>query len=181
MKPRITAFDIETTNLRANFGRIIAACTVDIDEEEVKVFRGDDKAYRGKSPADDSKLVAAIKEELEDAWMWVGYNSKMFDIPFLNTRLNLTGQDAVDRRMHVDLLYFARRPNLCLNNARLDTVAKTFRLEEQKTQLNPEIWINAMLLSKDALDYVCEHCIQDVLVLKEVFPLLCKYIRTIHY
>ena len=181
MKPRICCFDLETTNLRANFGRIIVACFLDMEEDTVVTLRGDDKKYMGKNHADDSLLAKAIKEKLESCWCWVGWNSKMFDIPFLNTRLNLGNMDAVNKRMHIDLMYYARRPNLLLNSSRLDTVAKTFRLLEQKTQLDPETWVNAMLLDSDSLDYIQEHCEQDVKVLKEVFPILCPYIRCIHY
>ena len=178
---KMACFDLETTNLRANFGRLIVACFAELNNDNVVIMRADDKKYRCKNIGDDSKLALAVKEYLEECWMWVGYNSKMYDIPFLNTRLMLADEKPVDRRLHADLLYYCRRPHLNLNNARLDTVAKTFRLKEQKTVLDPDIWVNAMMLDKEALDYVAEHCVQDVLVLKEVFPILAPNIRNIHY
>jgi uncharacterized protein YprB with RNaseH-like and TPR domain len=181
MKPTMVCFDLETTNLRANFGRVLVGCFVDLHTGETTTYRADAKEYKGKDCADDSKLVEAIKEKLEASWAWIGWNSKLFDIAFLNTRLNLSGQPPVNKRMHIDLMYYARRPNLCLNSSRLDTVAQTFKLTEQKTLLDPETWVKAMLLDSKALDYITEHCIQDVLVLKEVFPILAPYIKNMHY
>ena len=105
----------------------------------------------------------------------------MFDVGFLNTRLVLNNLPNLERRMHIDLMYYARRPHLALHSSRLDAVAKSFRLAEQKTDMNPDIWNAAFQLRKDAMDYVVEHCIQDVKVLKEAFEVLSPFIRNIHY
>ena len=180
MEPRIVAFDLETTNLRANFGRILCCCFAPFNSDEVVVMRGDDRRYKKKKLYDDSDLALAIKEYLEESWCWVTWNGKMFDVPFLNTRLVLAGESPVERRMHCDLMYYGRRPNICLQNSKLDTVAKAFELEEQKTDLTPKEWVEAMLLDSDALDSVVEHCTQDVKVLRELFPTLSPFVVNVH-
>jgi len=68
----------------------------------------------------------------------------------------------------------------CLQNSKLDTVAKAFELEEQKTDLTPKEWVEAMLLDSDALDSVVEHCTQDVKVLRELFPTLSPFVVNVH-
>lgn len=67
-----------------------------------------------------------------------------------------------------------------LNNSRLDTVAKAFELKEQKTELIPREWVEAMMLDHDALDEVSKHCVQDVKVLRELFPILSPFIANLH-
>ena len=180
MEPRMVCFDLETTNLRGNFGRILVASFVTIGDGDVITYRGDDKKFKKKDLADDSKLALAIKEYLERSWCWISWNGKMFDVPFLNTRLRLADLEPVEKRMHIDLMYYARRPNMSLNNSRLDTIAKTFELAEQKTDLTPKEWINAMLLDSKSIDYIVEHCEQDVKVLREAFPLLLPFIARVH-
>ena len=180
MEARIVAFDLETTNLRANFGRILCCCFAPFDSDEVIVMRGDEKKYKKKKLYDDSELALDIKEYLEESWCWVTWNGKMFDVPFVNTRLTLSGQEPLYKRMHIDLMYYARRPNLKIHSSRLDAVAKTFALKEQKTDLTPEQWTEAMRLEKEAMDYIHKHCEQDVKVLVELFPILCPFIANIH-
>jgi uncharacterized protein YprB with RNaseH-like and TPR domain len=172
--------DIETTNLRANVGHVLAVCAVPLNSDEVKVFRLDDKRYRMHKAYDDQKLVIAVREYLEDAFCWVTWNGKMFDIPFLNSRLMLKGQDTLRQRMHIDLMYYARRPNLQLTSSRLAAVAKAFKLSEQKDEFDYEPWQMAEHLEKLGMDYVVEHCCKDVRVLKEAFKVLAPFIRNIH-
>ena len=180
MDKRIVAFDIETTNLNANFGRILLTSFANIHTGEVVTMRGDDEKFRGEKLSDDSKLVAAIRDYMNDSFCWVSWNGKMFDVPFINTRLALADEETMDKRLHIDLMYYARKPFLKIHSSRLDAVAKTFELKEQKTELTPKDWTDAMVLDKEALDYIQEHCEQDVKVLVEVFPKLQAFIANIH-
>lgn len=180
MKPTMVCFDFETTNLRANFGRLLVASFISLNSDEVVTFRADEEKYKKKNLSNDSSLAKDIKKYMEDQFCWISWNGKLFDMPFLNTRLRLADLEPVNKRIHIDLMYYARRPNLCLNSSRLDTVAKTFRLGEQKTDLDPQTWVDAMLLDKKALDYVAEHCEQDVRVLKEAFQILSPFIKNMH-
>jgi uncharacterized protein YprB with RNaseH-like and TPR domain len=182
MSPRILAVDIETTSLKANFGRIIVACFLDMDNGKVITLRGDSSKYKNKDDlSDDSLMAQDIKDILEDAWMWVTWFGKMFDIPFINTRLLLSNQESVARRLHCDLLYYSRKPNLCLSNSRLDTVSKTFEIESQKIDLLPKEWMKAIYLSRKEIDKAAEHCQNDVKALYELFPILSPFVRNIHY
>lgn len=172
--------DLETTNLKGNFGRILCASVAD-NFGNVRTFRLDDPAFSGRKRRDDSRLAVALKEYLEQFDILIGWNSKMFDIPYLNTRLLIANEPPMRMDiMHIDPMYKAGKGSLTLHSRRLDAVAKTFRLPVQKTGLDPDIWNDAADGEKDAMDYVVEHCEHDVLVLRMVFHILKPLMKIVH-
>jgi uncharacterized protein YprB with RNaseH-like and TPR domain len=178
--PRTVCFDIESTDLKVPFGSTLCCSFISLEDKKVVTFRIDDPKYKGEVPEDDSKLVKAIKEYLEGSFCWIGWYSKMFDIPFLNARLTLHGIPPIEKRMHLDLLYYARPPFAKFYSSKLDAVAKTLDLPVQKTELDPQTWVAARRLDKKAMDYVVKHCEHDVLVLREVFKTLSPFVKNIH-
>jgi len=173
-------FDLETTNLKANFGRILCASVADMFGN-VRTFRIDEAPYARERRRDDVALAVALRDYLEQFDVILGWYSKMFDVPYLNTRL-LIGNERPLRAdiMHVDAIWKAKKGSMALHSARLDALAKTFRLDVQKTGLDPEIWNDAADGDKEAMDYVVEHCEADVLVLRKVFHVLKPLIKIVH-
>jgi hypothetical protein len=173
-------FDLETTNLKANFGRILCASVADMFGN-VRTFRIDEAPYARPKRRDDIALAVALRDYLEQFDVIMGWYSKMFDVPFLNTRL-LIGNERPLRAdiMHVDAIWKAKKGSMALHSARLDALAKTFRLDVQKTGLDPDIWNDAADGDKEAMDYVVEHCEHDVLVLRKVFHVLKPLIKIVH-
>ena len=173
-------FDLETTNLKANFGRILCASVADM-YGNVRTFRIDEAPWKRPRRRDDIALAVALRDYLEEFDVLVGWYSKMFDIPYLNTRL-LIGNERPLRSdmMHFDPIWKAKKGSMALHSARLDAVAKTFRLEVQKTGLDPEIWNDAADGDREAMDYVVEHCEKDVLVLRLAFHILKPLAKIIH-
>jgi uncharacterized protein YprB with RNaseH-like and TPR domain len=173
-------FDLETTNLKANFGRILCASVADM-YGNVRTFRIDEEPWKRERRRDDIALAVGLRDYLEQFDVLVGWYSKMFDIPYLNTRL-LIGNERPIRSdmMHFDPIWKAKKGSMALHSARLDAVAKTFRLEVQKTGLDPEIWNDAADGEREAMDYVVEHCEKDVLVLRQAFHILKPLAKIIH-
>jgi len=173
-------FDLETTNLKANFGRILCASVADMFGN-VRTFRIDEAPWKRERRRDDIALAVGLRDYLEQFDVLVGWYSKMFDIPYLNTRL-LIGNERPLRSdmMHFDPIWKAKKGSMALHSARLDAVAKTFRLEVQKTGLDPEIWNDAADGQREAMDYVVEHCEKDVLVLRQAFHILKPLAKIIH-
>ena len=172
--------DIETTDLKANFGHIIAAVLVPLYGGPTKVLRLDDPKYRCAEVYNDSNLVADLATEMEEATCWLGWNSKMFDIPFINTRLMQAGERPLEKRMHLDLMWYARRPNMVLHSSRLESVMDFLDLTNKKSKVLPAIWVRARELEPDAMDYVVKHCVADTRALKEAFEYLRPFIGSIH-
>ena len=173
-------FDLETTNLKANFGRILCASVADMFGNVV-TFRIDEAPWKRAKRRDDVALAVGLRDYLEQFDVLVGWYSKMFDIPYLNTRL-LIGNERPLRSdmMHFDPIWKAKKGSLALHSARLDAVAKTFRLPVQKTGLDPEIWNDAADGEREAMDYVVDHCEADVLVLRQAFHILKPLAKIIH-
>ena len=174
-------FDIETTDLKANFGHIIAAVLVPLYGPcKPLVLRLDDPIYQQPHSYDDSLLVKELALQMEEATCWIGWNSKLFDAAFINTRLMVAGQRPLEKRFHCDLMYMARRPNIALHSSRLEAVMDFLQLDSRKSKIDPAIWVRAKDLEHDAMDYVCKHCVNDTKALREAFEYLRPFIGSIH-
>jgi len=179
--PRFVGFDIESTHLKAPFARVLCTCFVPMigDSDEVVTFAIDE--YKGNGvAAREKKLLKDVKDYLEGSWCWLGWYSKHFDIPLLNGRLALHGIAPIERRLHIDAYYFSKHV-MALHSGRLDSVAQTFAVKSQKTNLLPSVWQKAGEGNPEALHYIVEHCKEDVKILRDIFPILAPFIRNVHY
>lgn len=176
----ICFFDIETTNLKANFGRILCASFGDMFGT-VTTLRADEARFRREKVRDDSLLVAAVRDYLETKDIWVGWNSKAFDIPYIDSRLLIAGERPLRKDIiHVDPMYKAGQFSLALASRSLDNVSKTFRTDATKTFIDFDHWQDAAMGDTAALDYVVEHCEADIRTLMAVFDRLRPLIKTMH-
>jgi uncharacterized protein YprB with RNaseH-like and TPR domain len=171
-------FDTESTDLDAPWGRILCASFGGLAGEPY-TFRGDKRKWKGQTLIDDSKLVTAIRDELETADLIVGWNSILHDIPLLNARLRKVGERDVHARHHLDLMYYAGGQSMKLGSRRLDNVARYFQSPHQKTSLDGDIWQLAATGDKKAMGYIVEHCEADVEVLRDLWPSLAPLVKKI--
>ena len=148
---KVLFYDTESTDLSASWGRILCASFCGL-EGDAYTFRADRKKYAGSTLIDDSKLVVAIRDELESADLIVGWNSILHDQPLLNARLAVAGERSLllgekYGTWHLDLMWYAGGQSMKIGGRRLDTVAKFFKAPNQKTPLDGEAWqlVNAHL------------------------------------
>lgn len=180
---KVLFYDTESTDLSASWGRILCASFVGVNEHaEPYTFRGDEKPYKGRTKIDDSKLVVAVRDELESADLVVGWNSILHDIPLLNARLAVAGERGVQLgekygTWHLDLMWYSGGASMKVGGRRLDTIAKFFKAPNQKTPLDGEAWQLAGVGDRDAMDLVAEHCEYDVLVLRDLWPHLAPHVK----
>lgn len=174
---RMAFYDIETTNLGAGMGRVLC---VSIADEFGNVTTRDYTDFDGKNILDDTPLVAWARDELDKYDIWVGWNSILFDQPFLNARL-LKGLEWPLRmdHMHIDLMYMFRGRKARFGSSKMDNVAKNLGVPNQKTPLDFAIWERALVGDREALDYVVEHCESDVLVLRDIFARSRRLIQSV--
>ena len=182
---RVTFFDTESTNLAAAWGRIICASFAGL-EGEAFTFRSDHKKWKGKNLIDDGPLCVAIRDELERADMIVGWNSILHDIPLLNARLANVGERAVKTgekhgTWHLDAMWYSGGSSMKIGGRRLDTVAKFFGTQDQKTPLDPETWQLAGAGDKKGMDLVVRHCEADTLVVRDLFPKLAPNVKKFQF
>lgn len=183
---RVLAFDTESTNLDAAWGRLLCASFAVLGEDASYTLRGDRRPFKGKSIVDDSKLAIGIRKELEAADIIMGWNSIRHDIPLINARLALVGERPCrlaerNGTRHLDLMYYSGGSSMKIGGRRLDTILKYFGCETQKTPLDPSIWQLAGAGDKKAMDLIVEHCEHDTLALLEVFPYLAPGISKFQF
>lgn len=168
------AFDLETSNLSADFGVILCGA-VKPAHGRVKVFRADHLNPRWATcRSDDSAVVRAIVNELEKYDIWVAHNGARFDVPFLRTRLLKHGMPPLPSKKLIDPVLLARN-KLRMSFNSLDKVASHLGCNS-KTTVEPDKWLQAALDgSRRAMRYIAHHCVQDVLVLEKVIGALKAY------
>lgn len=169
-------FDLETTNLSADFG-IILVGVVKGAGEKPKVFRGDKYPGWKTCRSNDSEVVRAIVDELARYDIWVAHNGQKFDVPFLRTRLMRWGLDQLPVRKLIDPVQLARN-KLRMSWNSLAKVADLLQCNS-KTEVQPDAWLRASLDGdRKAMNYIVQHCIEDVLVLEKVVGALKGYAST---
>lgn len=165
--PNILGWDLESSNLNANFGYILCFGYKRFGQPKPKVVSITDFPLFKRDCTNDREVVKAAAEELSKADMWTTWYGKGFDVPLLNSRLIYHGMKPLPPVPHVDGWYIARY-KMKLNSNRLATVSAFLELPE-KTPLSGPIWIRAAAGHKPSIKYVVEHCAQDTVVLEEVY------------
>jgi len=179
-KPRIILWDIETSNLVANFGYTLCAGWKVLGEKQVHVIKISDFPLFKKEPTNDLEVVRTLREALTNADGWVTWYGSRFDEPYVNSRLLNHGLAPLPPMSgtHVDGWRIARF-KMKLNSNRLASVSSFLGVEE-KTALDGPTWIKAMAGHKPSLEYVYDHCRQDVVVLEQVYEKI-KVLHTGHF
>lgn len=171
---KVAVFDLETSNLNADYGLILCGVIYNITANKIDVIRWDKtEAYKNGIYHNDREVVVKIRDELEKYDIVIGYNSTRFDIPFLRTRLLKHRERLLESVRHIDLYWIAKY-KLKLHDNKLDTIAKFTKTESQKTEVDGDKWIEALVYAgtkrgKIAMDYIVEHCVLDCKVLAQVF------------
>ena len=165
----IIIFDIETTNLKANFGHILCFGYKELGKKRTKVLSiSDYPSAFAKDPTNDYLLCKDISKILSDADAWITWYGIRFDVPFIQTRLLDHGLPTIPNTPHIDGWRTARY-KMCLNNNRLATVQSFLELPDAKTAICPKNWRKAIAGNKSAIKYVRDHCKYDVLVLEQAY------------
>lgn len=170
-------FDLETSNLCADFG-ILLCGVVKGAHGKARVFRGDQLNPKWMTRrSDDSKVLAAIVQELDQYDIWIAHNGNRFDVPFLRTRLLRHGMRELPTKKLVDPVLLARN-KLRMSYNSLEKLANHLGCNS-KTDVRPEMWLAAALDGdKTAMKYITEHCVEDVNTLEMVAGALKCYSST---
>lgn len=163
---RIGFFDIEASNLNANFGRLMTCSLKPLgDKHIIKIKKGF---------GTDKRAIKDTIEALNQFDMIVTWYGVRYDIPFVKTRALITRvSDFIDPRIrHLDL-WHACKMQLKFTSNRLETVSTDINTVGQfhtaKTRISGEIWNRAIEGDARALAYVLDHNVKDVIVLEDVY------------
>ncbi len=174
---RIGFLDIEASNLKANFGIMLSWAIKPGDSDEVLYDVVEKADMEGTTL--DSRIVASCIETMQQFDKVVGHYSTKYDIPFIRTRalaLDLGHLFPKQGEMLHEDTYYMAKSKLCLHSNRQDCVAETIQHINIKTRIDPDHWIRALQGKKEALDYIVEHNIMDVLQLEQNYLKLKPFV-----
>lgn len=183
----IACFDIETSNLSADFGVVLCA-VVKPYGGKAKVYRADDyPSFKAGRKYDDAALVQDIIRELNQHDILVAHNGVNFDRPFLNTRAiqqaASKGVDILDPRGKIIDPVKLCRKYLRFSYNSLDRVLQHLGLGSKKA-VRGDQWLRALLSvgteQRRAMNHVVVHCVQDVVLLERAVGRLRKFVTKIN-
>jgi uncharacterized protein YprB with RNaseH-like and TPR domain len=168
-------FDIETSDLKANFGIMLSYCIRDGSTGEMLFDTITEEDMRDGM---DKRLVAHCIEDMRKFDRLVGHYSTKFDIPFVRTRALIHGLDfpEIGEINHTDTYYMAKRL-LCLNSNRQGTVAEAVQGDDIKTRISPKYWISALRGEAKAIKYILDHNKKDTIQLEGNYKALVRFTR----
>ena len=165
---KIAYWDIETWDLSAEFGPIICA-SVEVNGN-MTTLRQDTYVKKGLAEdlTDDKQLCIDLRDILDSCNMHVGWYSKGFDIPHLNTRLAKHGERLLRPRLHLDCIWFWKGwRGLKAKSGKMKHVAEFLDIE-RKPDVSSEVWMKAKGGNKRAIDEVCRRCEADVRITRKI-------------
>jgi uncharacterized protein YprB with RNaseH-like and TPR domain len=166
----VRVFDIETTNLNADFGVVLCACVFEPETERLRTF-----SQRALSPIwpqsamSDREVIARLFGSLGQADFLIAHNGSQFDLPFLRARARRWGIPWEREIPLLDPCLLARR-RFKLSGNSLSVLSQFFQTRK-KTPLVPEDWLKAALArDHKAMRRIEKHCQADVLALASLVP-----------
>ena len=170
-------FDLETSNLQADFSIILTACIKPYGQETV-VFRADHYHDWVDDRADDSQITKDIAEELRKHAIIITHYGVYFDIPFLRAKMMKHNLEPLPQMFAVDTWQIARK-NFKMSSRRLQNMASFFDLGE-KELVEGGLWMSAAYNgSKEAMDKIVAHNIKDVEILEKLACISFPYLKSI--
>jgi uncharacterized protein YprB with RNaseH-like and TPR domain len=169
---KILAWDIEASNLSADFGIVLCVGFKEVGAGKPEVLNILDYLYEGDHRdliKAERRLLKDVSEHLLASDVWLTHYGTWYDIPFINTRLLYHDLPVVPPNFaHLDTWKISRN-RLKLRNNRLITLSEFLGTKEEKNAIKPEQWLRALSGHKPSMDYIVEHCRRDVVVLAETY------------
>jgi uncharacterized protein YprB with RNaseH-like and TPR domain len=171
--PKILIWDIEASNLVADYGWVLCISYKWFGRGKPKTIRIRGTREFKRDRTDDSGVLKKFAKVFADADVHVFWFGEYFDLPFVQTRLLIAGEKPLPTIPFIDGWRIARK-KLKLRSNRLDAVSKILHLNkgekrEEKLQPTPEDWRRANAGHHDALKIIEERCESDVLVLEQIY------------
>lgn len=174
----IGTFDIETSNLSADFGIILCGVVKGSGKRDKPlIIRGDSFPAWKHRRSCDRETVRRLRDAIDEFDVVVAHNGLKFDLPFIRTRLARWNLRPLPEKKIVDPLQLARN-KLKMSWNSLDRLAEFLNVNS-KSEVKGDYWIRAVMDGdRKAMNYIVDHCVQDVLTLERVVDLVKTYSTT---
>jgi uncharacterized protein YprB with RNaseH-like and TPR domain len=176
VKERIAFLDIETSNLKADFGVVL--CWDILDDEDV-IHKDWLTRSDVESGDEDRRIIQSCVAEMMQYDRICTHFGTYFDIPFIRSRCLANGIYFPGPEYpiyHTDVWKMAKT-KLCLHSNRQDAVAEFLHGKTIKTRLDHPAWRKAMFGEPEAMAKVVHHCDCDVKDLKKNFYSLLPFCK----
>ena len=171
------SFDLETTNLTANFSIILTASIKPFGKETI-VFRADEYPEWTSNRANDKPIVNDIARELRKHAIIMTHYGTGFDIPYFRAKMVKHGLPPLPPMFGLDT-YAIAKANFKIHSRRLAALGDYFNIG-QKSGVEGPLWLEASLSgSTEAMDSIVAHNIQDVILLERLAVLSFPYARSL--
>lgn len=170
---KILGFDLECSNLSADFGIILCCGFKEVGKGKPYVLNILDYLDESKDLIRaEKRLLKDISKELLTADVWLGHYACYYDVPFVNTRLLYHNLPILPPNFALIDTWRISRNRLKLRNNRLNTIQDFLKLPTSKNAIRPEEWLRALGGHRPSMAYIVEHCRRDVMVLEETYDRL---------
>ena len=166
----ILAYDIEASNLNADFGIVLTFGSKFVGKGRTEVLNILDYQDTSKDLIKaERRLLIDVSERMLSADVWLGHYSTWYDLPFLNSRLLYHKLPILPPNFSQLDTWKIAKNRLKLRNNRLVTISEFIGTRDEKNAIKPEQWLRALSGHRPSMDYIVEHNRRDVLVLEEVY------------
>jgi len=171
------SFDIETSNLNADFSILMTACIKPYGKDTI-VFRADNYPEWEKDRANDYRITVDVSNELKKHAVVITHYGQYFDIPFLRAKMQKHGLDPLPLMYGIDTWRIAKN-NFKVSSRRLKNLGTYFDIGD-KEGVEGNLWMEAAYNgSKEAMDKIVEHNVIDVEVLEKLACISFQYLKAI--
>lgn len=177
IKERVGWLDIETSNLKANFGIVLCWCVLADDGTLYEDWLTKSDVLTNN---EDKRVVSTCIDTLNTFDRVITHYGTYFDIPFLRSRAIIHGLDFPKHGelYHTDVWRMAKT-KLCFHSNRQDVIAESLQGKTVKTRISHPAWRKAMMGNEQAVAEVVDHCEKDVEDLKKNYNTLLPYYNVV--
>lgn len=170
-------FDIETGNLKANFG-ILLSYAIKVENED-KIYFGTVTKDDYDNKTLDKRLVQQCIDDLSKFDEILTYYGTRFDIPFVRSRALYWGLEFPKYGFinHKDIYYMVKN-RLCFSSNHLETACRFLGINE-KTHIDNAAWVLAACTAdKKSLNEMLDHNKKDVIITEKLYHRLQDYVKS---
>lgn len=177
---KVGFFDIEATNLKANFGIVICWCIKPAKAKSIIEYCVKPDEIKDKSCRDRRAMEELVKTIVKFDRLVVHYGGPArFDLPFVRSRCSNMGIEFPKyKAIWVTDTWVIARRQFCLHSNRLEVLAEFLGIKIKKTKITSEHWLGSLTGDQASLDYVLHHCRLDVRILEQVYKKIYQFAPT---
>lgn len=165
-EPKVLIWDIETTNLNASFGTVLAIAYKWLGDNKTHVMTILD--YSKKGMLDDKPLIEDFKEIYSQAHYTVAHYGKRFDLRMIQTKCLKHKLGPLPEIPMMDTCDTAWR-NFKLHSNRLGAWIEYLGCKHEKMPMRTDDWLHAAHGCPKAMKAVKLRAQEDVLGLEEIY------------